>query len=118
MFDQGKIKSSPGHDPYLEALSGAKNYRNLSKLKISSGGVTTEYLAALYNKEWYVINTETNSRTAIGAALSYDEDTDTGQYVNTLYTVSPNEGGGKITGGNTYAPVTDIPKGSMMEFAW
>lgn len=117
-FDQGKIKSSIGHDPFLAALSGTTDYRSLSKYKHSTGGVTTEYLATLYDKEWYVVNTEDNTRTALSAALSTDEDTDTGQYLSNLYAVSPTVGGGKISSPTTYAAVADIPLGSMIEFAW
>lgn len=118
LFDQSKIKSSPGHDPFLTALSGTNNYRSLSKYKYSTGGVTTEYLAALYNKEWYIIDTENATRTALGASLTNDEDTDAAQYMNTLYTVSPTEGGGKITDISTFAAVSTMPAGSMIEFAW
>ena len=116
-FDEGKIKSSPGHDPFLSTL-GSTPYRSLSKYKYTTGGVTTEYLAALNNKEWYIVDTENATRTALSAGLSNDEETDAAQYMNTLYVVSPNEGGGKITDTSTYAAVASIPKGSMIEFAW
>uniref|UniRef100_A0A6M3J709 Uncharacterized protein n=1 Tax=viral metagenome TaxID=1070528 RepID=A0A6M3J709_9ZZZZ len=117
-FDQGKIKSSPGHDPFLTALTGGTNYRRLSKYEYNTGGVTTEYLATLYNKEWYVVDTENGSRTALSAGLSTDEDTDCAQYINTLYTVSPTVGGGKISDPTTYSAVATMPLGSMIEFAW
>lgn len=118
LFDQGKIKSSPGHDPFLSSLGGSTDYRSLSKYEYSTGGVTTEYLVALLNKEYYVIDTENSTRTALSAALSTDEDTDTAQYISTLYTVSQTEGGGKISNPTTYAAVAGFPLGSMIEFAW
>jgi len=117
-FDQGMIKSSQGHDPFLAALSGTKDYRKLSKYEYNTGGVTAEYLATLYNKEWYIVDVENNTRTALTAGLTTDEEADTGQYVNTLYTVSQTDGGGKITDPTTFASVATIPKGSMIEFAW
>jgi len=117
-FDQGKIKSSPGHDPFLAALAGSTSYRKLAKYEYNTGGVTTEYLATLYNKEWYIVDTENSTRTALSAGLSTDEDTDAAQYVNTLYTVSPTVGGGKISDPSTYASVGTMPFGSMIEFAW
>jgi len=117
-FDQGKIKSSPGHNPFLDALAGSSNYRRLSKYEYTTGGVTTEYLATLYDKEWYMVDTESSSRVALTASLSTDEDTDCAQYINSLYTVSQTEGGGKISDPTTFASVATMPKGSMIEFAW
>jgi len=117
-FDQGKIKSSPGHSPFLAALSGTNEYRNLSKYEHTTGGVTTEYLMSLYNKQWYKVDTETATRTAVGLNQTTDERVAAKQFINTLYTVSPTDGGFKFTDPDTQAAVATIPKGSMMEFGW
>ena len=117
-FDQGKIQSSPGHSPFLATLSGAHEYRNLSKYEHTSAGVTTEYLMSLFNKQWYNIDTEGASRTSVGTAQTTDERMDAKQYINTLYVVGQNDGGFKFSDPNTLASVADIPNGSMMEFGW
>jgi len=117
-FDQGKIKASKGHSPFLPVIAGSTNYQNLTKYEHTTGGVTTEHLMTLYNKQWRSIDTEAASRSDVGSPQSTDELTDARQYINTLYAVSPTVGGVKITDPTTIAAVSSIPKGSMIEFGW
>lgn len=116
-FDGGKIISSPGHDPYLPVLAGTTNYQSIAKYQDLTGGLYTDYLATLHNKQWYLVDPASDTRTAVGSAVTTDEQTDAKQYFNALYFVAPTDGGGKIVG-NTVTPIADIPHGSMIEFAW
>lgn len=117
-FDRGKILSSPGHSPFLSSLSGDYNYQCLQKYEYNTGGVATEYLMALFRKQWYKIDTEGAERTAVGSMLSTDEKMDSEQYVNRIYAVSPTNGAIKITDPDTVESVSTMPKGSMIAFAW
>jgi hypothetical protein len=117
IFDRGKIISSPGHDAFLSELTNGTDYKLLNRYEYTTGGVSTELLTAVYNKEVYNIDLSTNIRTALSASLGTDEEGDSVQFVNKLYIVSPTNGGGEVSG-NTYTARPTIPKGRMIESAW
>lgn len=117
LFDRGKILASAGHDPFLPALVGGTDIQSMVQYGYDNAGTPEAHLVYQYNKEWYNINLETNVRTALTAGLAFDEEADGEQFVNSIYAVSPNNGGMKIVG-NVYSAVAGIPAGSMMEFAW
>ncbi len=113
----GRWRSGKGCAAYLPALTSGTQIRNLTYYPYSVAGVETNYIVENYNNVFYLINTDTDSRSVVaGTTFTHDEDVGSVVYNNQLYVVSPQNGMAWMDG-STWSTtfVGTPPPGSMLE---
>jgi hypothetical protein len=121
-FDGGVWKSIKGISSYLPALTGGTSVRGLFYYPYRTPtGETKNYLVEYYDKKFYIIDLDTDTRTLVqGTTFTVDEDVYAVVYNNAIYFTSPNNGMGYIENGGTWGDsfVGVPPSGTMLEVAF
>lgn len=121
-FDGGIWKSIRGVTQFLPMLTTGTVINGLFYYPYKLTDLTSKnYLVEYYNKVFYLIDTEAETRTTVAATtFTVDEELDATNYNNDIYFVSPTNKVGYITAGGTWGStfVGTPPSGSMVETAF
>jgi hypothetical protein len=121
-FDGGVWKSIQGTTSWLSQLTGGTVINGLIYYPYKKDDSTaTEYLVQYYDKKFYLIDTEAETRTLVaGTTFTADEEISGANYNNDIYFISPVNSMGYIldggTWGNTFTGTPPI--GTMLETAF
>lgn len=116
-IEGGRFRSSKGITQYLSPLAGGTRIRSLLYYPYQVGSVTTDYILEYYQSQWYVINTNNDTRSLVGGPWLVDEDAGGVIYNNQAYVVSPTNGMAWYDYGTGWSTtfVGTPPSGSMMD---
>lgn len=115
-FTGGIWYSCQGTEAYLDNLVGGTTIRSLLYYPYQVGSVNHNYILEYYNDQWYLVDTDVDTRSPILDTWIVDEDAGGVIYNNIAYVVSPLNGMAWIDGNVWNTSFTGIPPaGTMME---
>ena len=92
-FNGGLWKSAKGPIQYLPALTSGSNVKLLSYFPYQTPAGVSNYLIEIYNKQAYLINTDTDTRSSIaGGTRATDEECCSAVFNNNIYVNSATDG--------------------------